>query len=128
MTFAENINRICKEKGTTLTVVVKEVKNSSSMTTAINKHKCIPKENDLIAFAKLLGCSVKDFFSDEVEPDEKRPKTETTAKEKLLLAAYRKVTERDEAIIWQILDEYLTSQERALLEQLKPGDDVPGVG
>lgn len=34
MTFAENINRICAEKGTNLTAIVKAVKGSSSFATA----------------------------------------------------------------------------------------------
>lgn len=34
MSFKENINRICLERGTNLTAVVKEVKGSSSFTSA----------------------------------------------------------------------------------------------
>ena len=65
MTFKENINRICAERGTNLTAVITKVKGSSSMTTAINKKGSIPKETDLIALAKELDCSVMDFFADE---------------------------------------------------------------
>ena len=37
MTFAENINRICAERGTNLTAVIKQIKNGqSSYTTAPN--------------------------------------------------------------------------------------------
>ena len=64
MTFAENIKRICLERGTTLTAVVKKVKGSSSFVTSINKGS-LPKESELIAFAKELNCSVMDFFADE---------------------------------------------------------------
>ena len=56
MTFKENINRICAERGTNLTAVITKVKGSSSMTTAINKKGSIPKETDLIALAKELDC------------------------------------------------------------------------
>lgn len=69
MTFAENIKRICAERGTNLTAVVKEVKGSSSFTSAINKGS-LPKESEMVEMAKLLGCSVMDFFADEedIEP------------------------------------------------------------
>lgn len=44
MTFAENINCICAEKGTNLTAIVKAVKGSSSFATAININGSLPKE------------------------------------------------------------------------------------
>lgn len=48
MSFKENINRICLERGTNLTAVVKEVKGSSSFTSAINKGS-LPKEEEMVA-------------------------------------------------------------------------------
>ena len=71
MTFAENINRICAEKGTNLTAIVKAVKGSSSFATAINTKGSLPKESEMLEMAKLLECSVMDFFADE----EDLPKT-----------------------------------------------------
>ena len=66
MTFAENINRICAERGTNLTAVIKQIKNGqSSYTTAINKRGSIPNQEELLALAKILQCSVMDFFADE---------------------------------------------------------------
>ena len=65
MTFKENINRICAEKGTNLTAVVTQVKGSSSFTAAINKKGSLPKESEMVEMAKILGCSVMDFFADE---------------------------------------------------------------
>lgn len=64
MTFADNIKRICAERGTNLTAIVKQVKGSSSFTTQINKGS-LPKENEMVEMAKLLSCSVMDFFADE---------------------------------------------------------------
>lgn len=64
MTFADNIKRICAERGTNLTAIVKQVKGSSSFTTQINKGS-LPKESEMLEMAKLLGCSVMDFFADE---------------------------------------------------------------
>lgn len=76
MTFKENINRICAERGTNLTAVITKVKGSSSMTTAINKKGSIPKETDLIALAKELDCSVMDFFADEEDIPPVKPRDE----------------------------------------------------
>ena len=66
MTFAENINRICAERGTNLTTDIKQIKNGqSSYTTAINKRGSIPNQAELLALAEILQCSVMDFFADE---------------------------------------------------------------
>lgn len=64
MTFKENIHRICREKGTSLTTVVRQVTNSSSLVTAINKGS-LPKEDIMIALAHTLDCSIMDFFANE---------------------------------------------------------------
>nr|DAK93156.1 MAG TPA: Cro/C1-type HTH DNA-binding domain protein [Caudoviricetes sp.] len=64
MAFRDNLNRVCKEKGTTLTRICKELGISTSKVTAINKGT-IPSEEMLVALAQHLRCSVMDFFSDE---------------------------------------------------------------
>lgn len=51
MTFSENIKRICAERGTNLTAVIKKVKGSSSFVTAINKGS-LPKETELVELAR----------------------------------------------------------------------------
>ena len=91
MTFRENINRICAEKGTNLTAVITKVKGSSSMTTAINKKGSIPKETDLIALAKELDCSVMDFFADEEDIPPVKPRDED---EEDILRIYRGLSRR----------------------------------
>ena len=64
MTFKDNINRLCKLHGTNLTNLIKECGFSSSKATAINKGQ-IPTEEQLLALAKALNCSVMYFFADE---------------------------------------------------------------
>ena len=91
MTFKENINRICAERGTNLTAVITKVKGSSSMTTAINKKGSIPKETDLIALAKELDCSVMDFFADEQDIPPVKPRDED---EEDILRIYRGLSRR----------------------------------
>ena len=91
MTFAENIKRICIERGTNLTAVVKKVKGSSSFVTAINKGS-LPKESELLEFAKELNCSVMDFFADEEDLARRaEPKNED---EEDLLRIYRGLPRR----------------------------------
>lgn len=91
MTFKENINHICAERGTNLTAVITKVKGSSSMTTAINKKGSIPKETDLIALAKELDCSVMDFFADEEDIPPVKPRDED---EEDILRIYRGLSRR----------------------------------
>lgn len=64
MTFRENINRICKERGTTLSAVTRSLGLSSSKVTAWNNGS-LPKESILNSLADVLGCSVMDFFADD---------------------------------------------------------------
>lgn len=64
MTFAENLNRICKEKGTTLTAVVQSIGLSTSKVSYWNNGS-LPKEEVMVELAKKLECSVMDFFADE---------------------------------------------------------------
>ena len=67
MTFRENLNRICTERGTKLTPMLKKLQFSSSKATAINKGQ-IPKEEDLHKIAEFLGCQVADFFAEDPAP------------------------------------------------------------
>ena len=64
MPFRDNLNRVCREKGTTLSRVCKELGISTAQVTAINKG-AIPSEEMLLAFSHHLRCLVTDFFSDE---------------------------------------------------------------
>lgn len=84
MTFAENINRICAIRGTKLTDVVKAVKGSSSFTTAINRKGSLPKETEMVEMAKILNCSVMDFFSDEEDLHERTVEPSNEDEEDLL--------------------------------------------
>ena len=91
MSFKENINRICLERGTNLTAVVKAVKGSSSFATSINNGS-LPKEREMVEMAKLLHCSVIDFFMDEEDlAPQNEPQNEDEAD---ILRIYRSLSRR----------------------------------
>ena len=91
MSFRENINRICIQRGTNLTAVVKQVKGSSSFTSASNKGS-LPKEDEMVEMAKILHCSVLDFFMDEEDlAPQNEPQNED---EKDILRVYRSLSRR----------------------------------
>ena len=91
MSFRENINRICIQRGTNLTAVVKQVKGSSSFTSAINKGS-LPKEDEMVEMAKILHCYVLDFFMDEEDlAPQNEPQNED---EKDILRVYRSLSRR----------------------------------
>lgn len=92
MTFADNIKRICADRGTNLTTVIKKVKGSSSFVTAINKGS-LPKESELIELAHELNCSVMDFFADEEDLID-RASAENEDEEDIL-RIYRSLSRRD---------------------------------
>ena len=91
MTFAENITRIGARKGMNMTAIVKAVKGSSSFATAINTKGSLPKESEMLEMAKLLECSVMDFFADEEDLPETKPANED---EEDILRIYRGLSRR----------------------------------
>ena len=91
MSFREINIRICIQRGTNLTAVVKQVKGSSSFTSAINKGS-LPKEDEMVEMAKILHCSVLDFFMDEEDlAPQNEPQNED---EKDILRVYRSLSRR----------------------------------
>ena len=64
MTFSENLNRICKERGTTVSSILKEFGLSTSKVTMWNNGS-LPKQEMLLRLADRLDCSVMDFFQDD---------------------------------------------------------------
>ena len=90
MKFADNINRICKERGTKLTPVIIECGFSPSKATAINNGS-IPKEADLHTLADHLGCAVSDFFWD----GKSTPKERSEDEEEIIFI-FRGLTRREQ--------------------------------
>ena len=109
MTFAENINRICAAKGTNLTAIVKAVKGSSSFATAINTKGSLPKEPEMLEMARLLGCSVMDFFADEENiPHSVAPANED---EEDILRIYRGLSRRAKHEFMSMIYEFENREE-----------------
>ena len=90
MTFAENFNRICNARGTTPTTLCKELGLSTSKVSAWNKGS-LPKQEIMVQLAKLLNCSVMDFFADD---DEIHSRPENPDEEDIL-RIYRKLPRRE---------------------------------
>lgn len=123
MTFAENIKRICAEKGTNLTAVVKKVEGSSSFVTAINKGS-LPKESELLEFAKELGCSVMDFFANEEDlVPQPKPQNED---EQDILKIYRSLSRRAKHEFMSMVYEFENRKElEGVMDQLRHSKVIP---
>lgn len=123
MTFAENIKRICAEKGTNLTAVVKKVKGPSSFVTAINKGS-LPKESELLEFAKELGCSVMDFFANEEDlVPQPKPQNED---EQDILKIYRSLSRRAKHEFMSMVYEFENRKElEGVMDQLRHSKVIP---
>lgn len=63
--FSDNFERICKQEGTTPSAAVMAIGRGKSAASDWKRNGTLPKENELIALAQLLHCSVSDFFADE---------------------------------------------------------------
>lgn len=91
MTFSENLKRICTQKGTNPTTLCKELGLSTSKVSAWNNGS-LPKQEVMLQLAKLLGCSVMDFFADEDELHEAPKQDEDEAD---ILRVYRSLSRRN---------------------------------
>lgn len=90
MSFKENLNRICKEHGTTLTALVKSLNLSTSKVSRWNEG-ALPKEDIMLQLAKALECSVMDFFADEEDLAPVQPMDEDEVD---MLRVYRSLSRR----------------------------------
>lgn len=57
-----------------------------------------------------------------------RDRPEYSAEERVLISAFRKASDRDVAVIWQLLDPYLSANEKELLSLLHNHELVTSVG
>ena len=64
MNFADNLKRICTERGTSPTALLKSMGVATSKVAMWNSGS-LPKQEMLVRLAKELDCSVMDFFADD---------------------------------------------------------------
>jgi transcriptional regulator with XRE-family HTH domain len=92
MTFGENLKRICNERGTTPTTIMKKWGLSTSKVSAWYEGS-LPKQEMLVRLAKELDCSVMDFFADE--EDLVKTVQPTDEDEEDILRIYRSLSRRN---------------------------------
>lgn len=63
--FMSNFERICKMEGVSPSSAVLAIGRGKSAASDWKRNGTIPKEDELIALAEYLHCSVADFFADE---------------------------------------------------------------
>ena len=98
--FAENFNRICKERGTTPSGLLKKLNVSTSKVTMWNNGS-LPKEDMLEKLAKELDCEVYEFFLQNNQEKIEYNENEDFVKdedEKEILNAFRNMDRRDKHI------------------------------
>lgn len=61
--FFDNFSRLCKERGTSPTAVGQMVGVQKNTVSYWKKNGTLPKQEQLEEMAKILNCSVADFFS-----------------------------------------------------------------
>lgn len=85
MTFYENLQRICSNKNTTPTAVLRDLGVSTSKITRW-KNGALPKADMITRLAKALECQSMDFFMDE---NDLKPITELNDDELFFIRFYR---------------------------------------
>lgn len=109
MTFEENLKRICKDRGTTPTAIIKKWGLSTSKVSAWYKGS-LPKPEILSRLAAELGCSVMDFFADE-EDLAKKEIVPNNEDEKDILRIYRSLPRRAKHEFMAMVYEYENRRE-----------------
>ena len=86
--------------------------------TGVNKS---PRPNILANIARALNVTTDYLLG---VTDVPQAKTDISAEERILLSAFRKATDRDVAVIWQLLDPYIAPSERGFLQQSEQIDKI----
>lgn len=85
----------------------------SRYVTGVNKSSRL---DILVNIAKALNVST-DYLLGLTDIPQYKP--DMTAEERVLLSAFRRASERDEGIIWSVLDAYMTPAERGFVQPAK---------
>lgn len=95
MTFAENLKRICTDKGTTPTALLRKMGVATSKVAMWNSGS-LPKQEMMVRLAKELDCSVMDFFADDEDiPTSVSAGIELDEDEKELVRIFRTLGRRE---------------------------------
>ena len=66
--IVENIQRICRERGTTPTVAASESGAGKNMVSAMKKHGALPSIEKMSLLASYLGVTTSELLGEEKEP------------------------------------------------------------
>lgn len=95
MSFAQNLKRICNDRGTTPTALLKRMGIATSKVAMWNSGS-LPKQEMLVRLAEELGCSVMDFFmTDEEIAEQERTDNILDEDEKEIVRIFRMLPRRD---------------------------------
>ncbi len=92
----------------------------SRYVTGVNKSSRL---DILVNIAKALNVSTDYLLG---LTDVPQHKSDMTAEERVLLSAFRRASERDEGIVWSVLDTYMTPAERGFIQPAKQGESKIG--
>lgn len=113
MTFAENLKRICTDKGTTPTALLRKMGVATSKVAMWNSGS-LPKQEMMVRLAEELGCSVMDFFADDEDiPPSAATGIELDEDEKELVRIFRTLGRRERHEFMATVYEYEKRAETA---------------
>ncbi len=92
----------------------------SRYVTGVNKSSRL---DILVNIAKALNVSTDYLLG---LTDVPQHKSDMTAEERVLLSAFRRASERDEGIVWSVLDTYMTPAERGFIQPAKQDESKIG--
>ena len=122
--FGENLEKALQLRGVKQAWLAdKANQKEATISRYVNGVNKSPKIEILVEIAKALNVST-DFLLGL--SDSPVAKYDITQEEALLLSAFRRASERDNAIVWQVLESYLTAGEKGYLPALEQSEENVG--
>ena len=106
LTVVENIQRICKEKGTTPTTACKESGAGKDMVTNMKKKGTQPSIERMELLARYLGVTTGTLLGEEKQPT-LISEDGLSAEAKEIGAAFDQATEKEQSTVRFVLSDYL---------------------
>ena len=125
-TFGKILEQVLSDRGITQRWLA-DASNTTEATISryihgVNKS---PDVDILVDIARALNVST-DFLLGAT--DQESPRISIPAEERILLSAYRKISDRDSAVLWQLLDPYLSAKEKTLLSGISQASKDSKIG
>ncbi len=122
--FSDNLKKAMAQRGVTQAWLAdKADQKEATISRYVNGVNKSPQIDILVEIAKALSVSTDYLLGLSDSPT---IESNLSSEELLLLFAFRRASKRDSAIVWQVLEDYLTVEEKGLLSASEQSEEQVG--